>query len=65
MILDRLFAAFALILVCGFLSIVVIWVPRPDLIIVTGIVVLAVIYDFYRELRAHARRRDEVGPRGA
>lgn len=60
MILDSIFAAFAVFLVTAFLSIVIIWVPRADLIIVTAIVVAAMIFDCIRELRAHARKRDEA-----
>ena len=57
MMMDRILAVFAVALVVGFLSFLVIWVPRTDLVVCISIVVMLMSYDFYRELRAKSRAR--------
>ncbi|MDF2095438.1 hypothetical protein [Aquibaculum arenosum] len=47
---DRLIAICALVLLLAFLSVLVMWVPRVDMTVVIGIVVLLVLYDFFRDL---------------
>ena len=53
---DRILAAVALLCLIAFLSVLVIRVPRFDLGIVIGLVVLLAVYDFYRALRAAPKR---------
>ncbi|MGI9412320.1 MAG: hypothetical protein ACR2PM_01530 [Hyphomicrobiales bacterium] len=52
MILDRALAAFSVLLLAGFLSIVVWFVKEVDLTIVCVVGVLMCAYDFWRTLRA-------------
>lgn len=53
---DRILAAFALLTLIAFLSVLAIWVPRLDMRILIGIVILFVFYDFYRDLRPGSER---------
>ena len=55
--MDRLFALLALATLIAFLAIIAGFVPDPDLIIVFGIVILLVIYDFWEAL-GPSRNRD-------
>ncbi len=47
---DKVVAIFALLVFIGFLGILVIWVPEPDLVVVTVVVVAMAIYEFWRSL---------------
>lgn len=44
--MDRLMAIFALLVLGGFLGILVVEVPRLDLIVLSGITFALVLYDF-------------------
>ena len=50
--MDKLLAILALATLIGFLSVVMGFVPEPDLLIVFGLVILLAIYDFWDTLRS-------------
>ena len=49
---DKIMAILALATMIGFLSVVVIFVPEVDLIVVVTFVSALAIYDFWQSLRA-------------
>lgn len=53
--LDKILALLGLAAFIGFLAILIGFVPRLDLIVVTAIGVLLAIYDFYLSLRGRHR----------
>ena len=48
MMIDRVLAVVSIACLFGFLGIIVWFVPAPDLIIVTVIVLAMALFDFYR-----------------
>lgn len=54
---DRIFALIALGSFVLFISLVIIWVPEIDLIIISGICMAMAAYDFYRMLVLVPRRK--------
>lgn len=54
---DRIIALIAISSFILFISIVIIWVPEPDLIIISGICMIMAGYDFYRMLVIVPRRK--------
>lgn len=55
--LDRIFALVALGSFVLFISLVIIWVPEIDLIIISSICMAMAAYDFYRMLVLVPRRK--------
>lgn len=55
--IDRIIAVIALGSFILFISLVIIWVPETDLIIITGICMAMAAFDFYRMLVLVPRRK--------
>ncbi|MDA0997697.1 MAG: hypothetical protein O2944_05760 [Proteobacteria bacterium] len=51
MLMDRIFATISMVLLVSFMGVVLWFVGRPALIVVTSVCLAMGIYDFYRDLK--------------